>query len=651
MAGAALAIAALFLPVAFGPAASLTSDESLYLAEGYAIASGEGPRYPSGDFVHHRAPLFPALLAVPIKLTGDPFTAYWVPRLAAVVLAGITFLVARQMFGPLAGATAALLVSVNAFLRYLGTTLFLDGVETLFLMAFLGSSWRAFESGRPQWWALAGSCFAAAFLTKESAIQWLPLPLAFALLSSEHRTRAVAAGLGVFYGIACVALTGWWVWVYTVTGRVYFWGYPDERLGVWLGAASVAVAACLLCWATTLRFAPRRLPALARAAGLALVGASVAIVFYHMEYRGGWPFPHDYVHTVPRYLWEVARPDTEPWPLIVAAVAWVAVKAPRHQEARLLALALVLYLPFGLLVANRWLQQRDLLPMMYLAYVAVGGLVADAARRARIQGTLPAIAVVAAAGYAVFASQQTKALLAEQESYDSTAVTQDDWDNPLTHDLAEWISSNIPAGAPLMSSRLYYSHLYVLDRGQHPIVQLPTVRVEPRPGETPLLRPMSTMFRWEDHRMRPQSAEPRWLYVVRYPVKRYYIALSEWDLLRDIRERGIQYVVLTGEDAGYSSLSYLDYFLNNPGFTLVHRDERSPGNAAYVFRVDRSRLAERAYQARTTMETLDALAREWPGRSVSEVAAAIGAGGIAIRPVSAGDSPGRELGGTTPTRP
>ncbi len=624
---AAMVSVVLLVPVVFGPPAPLTSDESLYLAEGLAIASGDGPRYPSGEIVHHRAPLFPALLALPLKLSGDPAAAYWVPRLAVLALVGATFVLARSLFGSLAGAVAALLVSANAFLRFLGNTLFLDGVQTLFMLVFLAACWRALENGCRRQWTLAALSFAGAFLTKESAIQWLPLPLALVLLSSGYRRRSSAAGLAVFYGIAGLALVGWWTWVLVVTGRVYFWGYADARLAAWLGVAGVALAASLLAWVVMGRLAPSRLPVLARVAGLAVVGGSVAAIFYHMEFRGGWPFGHAYMYTVPRYLWHVARLGTEPWPLVLAALAWALARAPRDRAARVVVLGLVLYLPFAALVANRWLQQRDLLPMTYLAYVAVGGFVADAAGWFAKQGAVRVVATIAVVAFGLFSAQQTMALLGEQRGRDAEVVTQDDWDNPLARELAWWIHTNIPDGTPIMASRLYYSHLYVLDRGQHPILQLPTVRVEPRPGEAPFLRPMSTMFRWEDHRMWPPEAEPRWLYVVRYPVKQYYIALSERDLLGDIMERGVGYVVLTGEDAGYSSLSYLDYFLENPAFTLIHRDERSVGNAAYVFRVDREKLSERPYRARTTSETLEALARE-TDLSVNEVARLVDSDGV-----------------------
>src|SRR3990172_315611 len=151
-----LGILVLALPMLQAGPAPLSSDESLYLSEAFNIATGVGPKYASQELVSHRAPLFPALLAVPLRLTGsDPASAYWVPKLVALALAVASFLLARQLFDALAGALAALLVMSSAFLRSLGTTLFLDGTETLFLLLYLAALWRAFHTNSVRWFALS----------------------------------------------------------------------------------------------------------------------------------------------------------------------------------------------------------------------------------------------------------------------------------------------------------------------------------------------------------------------------------------------------------------------------------------------------------------------------------------------------------------
>ena len=628
----ALAVLALALPMLQAEPAALTSDESLYLSEAYNIATGVGPKYASQEFVSHRAPLYPALLAVPLRLTGGNLSsAYWIPKLIVLALAGAAYLLARQLFGALAGGLAAVLVMSSAFLRLMGTTLFLDGTETLFMLLFLTALWRAFQSESIRWFALSGVLLGAAFLTKETAFLWLPLPVAFALLSSEYRNERIARGLSAYGASAGAMLAVWWVWVFAVTDRVYFWGPPDARLAVWGAAVAVGAGATGLVWVVVSKLDGQRLPMLARAIGIALVAGWVGGIFVFLEFTS-WPFPKEHWRTVPQYLWQIAALNSQPWPLIALGALWPLARVHKDPRARLLALGLALFLPFALFVANRTFSYRDLLPMVYLAYVGAAGLGAVAVRWSLERGSALGIGAALVIGLAAFGLVQTQELTQARLPYDRTAVTQENWDNPLVHSTARWLHENVPAGAGVMASRLYFSHLYVLDEGRHPIYQLPTLRIEPQAGEAPFLKRITTLFRWEDHRMGPASEDERWLYVQRYPAKLYFIGLSERDLLRDLEERSVDYLVLAGEDAGFSLLTYQDYFEQSPAFKLVYADEPSTANSVYIYRVDRSRLAEQDYRTVVSRGTLAALARSFGDASPEELANAIDPDGIVIRP-------------------
>jgi 4-amino-4-deoxy-L-arabinose transferase-like glycosyltransferase len=628
---AGLAVVALAVPLLVAGPAPLTSDESLYLAEAYNIAEGRGATYTSGDIVNHRPPLFPALLAAPIKATGgDPSSAYFVPKIVALALVVAAFLLARQLFGPLAGALAAFFVASSAFLRWLGTTLFLDGTETLFLLLALSALWQAFRSERAAWFALSGLLFGAAFLTKEAAVQWLPLPFAFALLGDRWRERRVVAGLAAYAAGAGVALAFWWTWVFAATGRVYFWGPPDARLAVALAAAGAAIGAiALVLFALRSRARVAAAARVSRAAAIAGLLLWTAAIFAFLELTS-WPFPAGHLHTVPSYVWHVAAPNSQPWPLVALGAAWLVLRARDDERARLLALGLVLFLPFALFAANRSFSYRDLLPMLLLAYVGAAGLSAVALRWASERIGTAAVTLATVAVATVFGIAQTGELV-EARILAPLATPQDDWDNPVVHDAAAWIDGNVPPGAGIMSGRLYFSHLYLLNDARSPVYQLPTLRVEVDPAAPQLIRRETTLFRWEDHRMLAPAEDERWLYVRRYPVKHYYVALSERDLLHELRERSADYLVLTGEDAGFSSFTYLDYFANNPAFDLVYRDRRGLNDGVYIFRVDRARLAPRPYRAVVSTETIEALAVA-TGLSEAEVGARIDPDGITVRP-------------------
>ena len=627
-----LAVLALALPMLQAEPAALTSDESLYLSEAYNIATGVGPKYTSQELVSHRAPLYPALLAVPLRLTGgDLSSAYWIPKLVVLALAAAAFLLARQLFGALAGGLAAVLVMSSAFLRTMGTTLFLDGTEALFLLLFLAALWQAFQSESIRWFTLSGVLLGAAFLTKETAILWLPLPIAFALLSSEHRNARIVRGLGAYAAAAGAMLAVWWVWVFAVTDRVYFWGPPDARLAAWSAAVVAGAGAAGLAWIAVRKLSGQRLPVLARGAGIALVVCWVGVIFVILEITT-WPFPKEYWRTLPQYLWQIAAPNSQPWPLIALGALWPLSRIHKDPRARLLALGLVLFLPFALFVANGTFSYRDLLPMVYVAYVGAAGLGAVALRWVSERGSALGVGAALVIGLAALGLVQTQELTQERLPYDRTAVTQENWDNPLVHSTARWLHENVPAGAGVMASRLYFSHLYVLDEGRHPIYQLPTLRIEPRAGEIPFLERITTLFRWEDDRMGPANDDERWLYVQRYPAKLYFVGLSETDLLRDLRERSVDYLVLAGKDAGFSLLTYRDYFEESQAFKLVYAEEPSAANSVYIYQVDRGRLAAQDYQTVVSQGTLAALAGSFDDASPEELATAIDPDGIVIRP-------------------
>lgn len=400
------------------------------------------------------------------------------------------------------------------------------------------------------------------------------------------------------------------------------------------GALGVGLAAALN------RLLQRRLPAVAmaglRACGLAIALGWIAAFVYTMETQS-WPYPKDFTETVPDYLRSVVAGNVQPWPLVAGALIWILARGVRDPGARLVALGLLLWLPFASFVANRNFALRDLLPMIYLVYLAAGMLLAELLgwlrRDAGATGATIAGAVIVSA-LIVSGVVGERAFL--QQSY--APRTSSDWGNPLVERTADWLNEHVPPGTPIMSSRLYFSHIYTLTAARYPVSQLPTVNVVPKSGRTPFLVPRTTLFRWEDHELVPQRNDEHWLTVDEYVQKRYFTALSEADLIDTIRRRGIDYVIISGEDAAFSSTRYLDYFSANPAFSLVHEDQTT-ATSAFVFRVDRQVLAPRSYATVVPGTVLNHLYQRFgTGVSPSEFVQAINPGGVVARP-SAGLEP------------
>jgi hypothetical protein len=518
----------------------------------------------------------------------------------------------------------------------MGISAYLDGAETLFLLLSLLFVWHGFDRRSARWWAAGGAALGLAFLTKEAAVLWLALPVAFAMLTcgpddARWSVRSVAAWL-----LAFVTVAGWWwPYVFAVDGHVYMW--PGSPL-----TAIIAVATCVVGVAAAapifLLLLSRR-PAVARLAlrisGVTLMLAWIAAFVATME-ANSWPLPNDYASTLPHYLRAVVAGNLTPWPLSLAACAWLAWRSLRQPADRLVALGLAFWSPFAIVVAHRGLALRDMLPMLYLIYLGGGILLAEVSswlrETSRATAFVAIAVIVAALGASGFAGQRT--------FFDNAHRPLDtsDWNNPLVQRTAAWLDANVAPGTPIMSSRLYFSQVYTLTGAKFPVYQLPTINVVPQPDEQPYLRPRSTLFRWEDAGLGPPREDERWLTVDEFDMKRYFTALSETDLIDGLRQHNVGYLIVTGEDTAFSSTRYLDYFYDNPAFTLVHQDAAGP-TVAFIFSVDRSRLAQRDYQTVVPATVLNRLYEQSRGvMSPLQFVRAISPRGVVVRP-SAGLAP------------
>jgi hypothetical protein len=181
-----------------------------------------------------------------------------------------------------------------------------------------------------------------------------------------------------------------------------------------------------------------------------------------------------------------------------------------------------------------------------------------------------------------------------------------------------------------MSGRLYYSQLYALTGARNPWWQLPTVRVD-LDGTPPALERASTLFRWEDNEL-PSGEGAPWLYLRRYPEKGYYIALSERDLIASLREHRIGYLVLTGDDAGFSSLSLLPYFQDHPAFREIESFVGDDANQVHVFEVTPAALELTSPPLRVSRETADALERRLGAKAAHDFLVSLSPGGYLVTP-------------------
>jgi 4-amino-4-deoxy-L-arabinose transferase-like glycosyltransferase len=626
------AMALLWVPLLTASPANLTSDESLYLAEAQNIVDGEGFRYPSGEAITHRAPLYPLALAYAEALGGDD-AAYVVPRLIVIVNALLVLVLATRIAGAAAGAVAGITASASAYLNGIGTMLYLDPMQCTGMLVALLAFFEAVREPRAGWFVVAGFWTGLAFLVKESTVQWLPLAAAAWLVLPTLRTLAGARGVLVFTLAFGAVVSPWWVWVYAHTSELYLIGHPSgAALGIMLLAAMAytTFAVGVVAWPSL----PERFRAQAASyavpAACALITTWGVFLLYGLTRYSSWPYPNDYLSSVPDYLSSVA-PQAQPYLLLALAWPVVAWRAQRGDEpSRTVVLAALLFAPFALFIANRGLQLRDALPIVYLSYVALGVAAATLLPRLRAVLDVPHANALLYAGVAfagiAFAVHQAGVFRAENDEAASIGVRADNWDSSFVRDIAGWMSSNLPEGANVLSSRLYFSSIHTETEGRFHIRQMPTVRVDVTRSpnsETPLLVAKSNLFRWEDEAVRPTQPDDSWLYLRRFPGKGYWVGLRQEELLEYIVAHEIDFVVLTGEDVAFSTLQYADYFAAHPAFTLLYRMRASSSDQFFAYAVDRQMLFHNFHSTAISESDLAALEQQ-SGLSANEIEGALG---------------------------
>ena len=615
---------------------AISSDESLYLSEALSIASGRGAVYTTGAPIVHRAFLFPALIAGEVKLAGaDSAAVYWLPRIAALAAALVLGVFVGRMAGAIAGAAASALAMASAQVDRLGNSLYVDVTESLFvLLALLAlaevrrrPSLRAYGAG--------GLLLAAAFWTKESALLLTPLPVVLLAFAGRGVTRRDTAGLACYALALGAPLGAWWLWVAHYAGSTYLAGGIGTMPAYLLAAAPIVAAAALLAGAARMRRPiDARLPR--RMAGVAFIVSWNVVWLWGLETHS-WPYAHDYVATVPRYLWDVG-PAVQPFFLLGPAWLYAGWRALRGGEAHaVIVLPALLFLPFFVFTANRSLDLRDSLPLVYLSFGAIAIAVTDGTRwvAVRLVRTEPATWAAALSAAAIALAVVPQVVRNYGTGLNPADVSGgSDWNGGVARGTAAWIDSHVPPGETIMSSRLYYSSIFTLTGAKYPVVQLPTLRVQ-FDGTT--LRAVSTQFRWEDDQLW-RYGRGSWLYLRRYPVKGYLVGVTQDDILSDLQRRHVSYLVVTGEDAGFSSFTYLDYFLNAPGMRLVQTETDGHGDAAYIFAIDPSRLAARPFPLTMSLDTEAALRRDLGGnfeRAVGALAPSLRVSGETGLPAAA----------------
>lgn len=222
----------------------VTFDEAKYVGIGYNVLDGLGPRTPFGDYFLPHAPVWSAALVLPDAWLGlDPLdTGHVLNGIAGMALIGLTAWLGWRI-RPAVGAIGAIGLLGVTYIHDLTRTARLDVPAAALALGYLCLGLVAVRRGGARWGIAAGALFALAFLVKEIALPFAPVPFLAAIVWGTP-WRQIAGTAGWTLVTAMVALSWWFVLVADLSGVVYRLGTPAWTLGPI--AAAIAIVALLL---------------------------------------------------------------------------------------------------------------------------------------------------------------------------------------------------------------------------------------------------------------------------------------------------------------------------------------------------------------------------------------------------------------------
>jgi 4-amino-4-deoxy-L-arabinose transferase-like glycosyltransferase len=261
------------------PAQSMTVDEAKYLGIGTNVLAGNGPLTVFGTFFPYHSPLWPVVMVAPQQWFGVD-AMDWAHVVTIASACATLVLVARLgwRISPPVGVMAAASLLTIAYFASLGRTHGLDMPAAALVLGYVVLGDAALRRSSIRLAAAAGLLFGVAFLVKELALPFAPVPFLAALV--RGRPPADVARLAAVALLPATLSTSWWFIVFAqFTGEVYRLGTPAWTLVPLTAAGMVAVVAG---W-----FAPRWMAALTK----------------RTRWPAAWPTPGVVVGWLGTFMW------------------------------------------------------------------------------------------------------------------------------------------------------------------------------------------------------------------------------------------------------------------------------------------------------------------------------------------------------------
>lgn len=180
-----------------------------YMMRGLRLALGFGYTGLEGETLVNRPPLYSAIIALVILVSGPSMTAMmWLQGAIAALNVTLLFTATRRWFGETAGLVAVCLALVSGLLHpYLVNHI--DPWWSASLLAFLIAQERALRGGGGRWWIIGGVFLGVAYNFKEATIIMLPAPFLSALWLGGGQVRERLRTAALAYAAAVPLMVPW----------------------------------------------------------------------------------------------------------------------------------------------------------------------------------------------------------------------------------------------------------------------------------------------------------------------------------------------------------------------------------------------------------------------------------------------------------
>jgi tetratricopeptide (TPR) repeat protein len=524
----------LLLPVDQIP---LTNDGSWYASVGVNLYHGRGLVDIRLSPILNR-PLVPTLMAISFFFFGvSPLSAFIAVRGFFVLNAVLIYFVGKAFYDRWTGLIASLLVLTSYSINDWSALVHLDHVIPFFLLLFIYICFLAFENGKYQWFALAGFVLGLAYLTKEVALLFVPLPILSVMLIKYYRCRRLILGTLLLITVLALVVVPWLAYVYNTT-------HQSELL---FGRAAYDIGRMFVNGETS-----------------GSMGRG-SVLLHFSRYLNAFP---NY------YLWHL-RPNFILAPLFVVAVIFTALSALKgNRSSSFLLLAIGLIIPMILFQGSVGFRSRQLVILFLLLYLALANTAMAPIRflkhtrkqvKSSLAHTVLGVCSIAICTMLVFQFERDTPGNMRDFLKDFNTIQalnghrREELDLSIYSDVnqaANWLRANLTPGTRMMGYKWFNRPIYFLSEGNCVLYDLPFLDS----GEMDLTstgeNAQNVILLAVGDQLGNQNQQNM--------VYSDLLAVTEQSLLGEIEDKRIDYVIVGGQ---FRFLAF--YFLSHPGFAKV----------------------------------------------------------------------------------